>query len=204
MLAAVRALLFPPACAACDAPGPGLCAACAPPSHAAERFSIGDVPAYALGPYEGALRTAIVAMKRGLRDPLDAFAALLDGAPVRGVLVPLPTTRGRVAARGFDQAVELARRVARRRGLMHAAVLRKTGAAQERRDRSARLVACGRFSVRRGGAPLPPCVTVLDDVTTTGATVRDACAALRAAGIEVAGAVLLARTAEPRTVRGGR
>jgi predicted amidophosphoribosyltransferase len=189
----VRSWLFPSICAGCERPGPALCAGCAPGPADALRFTLDGIPAFALGPYEGALRSAVVAMKRGERDPLAAFSALLVSAPVVGTLVPLPTTRARAAARGFDQAVVLARRVARERGLSLAELLVKRGRAQEGGDRRARLAATERFRVRPGLA-LPREVTLLDDVCTTGATLRDAARTLAAAGVVVRRIVVVARS----------
>jgi predicted amidophosphoribosyltransferase len=185
-----------------------LCAACGPSARDALTFAVGGVPAFALGRYEGALRRAIVAMKNGERDPLDAFAALLAArAPLDGALIPLPTTRGRILDRGFDQSVELGRRLAALRGVACAEVLEKRGAAQAGRNRRGRLAAADRFRVRRGSSrlgatasparALPAVATLLDDVCTTGATVRDAARVLREAGVEVRRIVVLARTAEP-------
>jgi predicted amidophosphoribosyltransferase len=198
----LRTWLFPPACVGCDAPGPALCAACAPQPRDAVAFAVDGVPAFALGPYEGALRAAIVAMKHGARDPLDVFADLLaaraplgDRADPSGhdaVLVPLPTSRGRATERGFDQSVELARRLAASRGIACADVLVKRGAAQERLGRQKRLAATGRFRIRRG-AELPRGAALFDDVCTTGATARDAMGVLREAGVEVRRIVFLAR-----------
>lgn len=186
-------MLFPPACASCESPGSGLCASCAPAPHDALRFTVDRVPAFALGAYDGALRRAIVAMKHGLRDPLDPFVALLAAAPVDGVLVPLPTSRGRAAQRGFDQAVEIARRLAKRRNVSCVELLRKRGRPQAGRSRSERLTSSGRFALR-GVLPHPAAVTLLDDVCTTGATLRDALATVRGAGIAVSRIVVLART----------
>ncbi len=103
---------------------------------------------FALGPYEGGLRAAVVAMKRGQRDPLAAFAVLLDRAPLAGTLVPVPTTRRRVAERGFDQSVALAGLVAARHGVTSAELLAKHGRPQEGRGRLERLGAAGRFRLR--------------------------------------------------------
>lgn len=192
MLQLLRSWLFPPACVVCDAPGPGLCAACAPGPRDGVRFAVGGIPAYALGAYDGSLRRAVVAMKRGVRDPLDAFAALLAEAPLAGTLVPVPTTRLRAAERGFDQSVELARRIADARGVPYAALLRKRGRPQAGRRRAERLAARGRFGLVPGSA-LPEAATLLDDVCTTGATLRDASATLRDAGVRVERIVVLAR-----------
>lgn len=135
-------------------------------------------------------------MKRGERDPLDTFADLLaTRAPLEGVLVPLSTSRARVLQRGFDQSAELARRVAACRGLACAEVLVKRGRAQDGLNRRDRLAATGRFRLRRD-AVLPSAVTLLDDVCTTGATVRDAAGVLRAAGVAVRRIVVLARTGD--------
>jgi predicted amidophosphoribosyltransferase len=192
VLTALRSWIFPSSCASCDRPGTALCARCAPAPSDAVRFAIDGVPAYALGPYEGALRAAVVAMKRGERDPLTAFAGLLDRAPIDGVLVPLPTTRRRAGERGFDQSVALGRLIARRRTIACAELLEKHGGAQAGRGRRERLAAGGRFRLRRG-VNVPPLVTVFDDVCTTGATLRDALGVLRGAGAAVAGIVVLAR-----------
>jgi predicted amidophosphoribosyltransferase len=190
----VRTWLFPAACVACDVPGPALCERCAPAPRDAVAFALDGIPAFALGAYDGALRRAVVAMKRGERDPLDVFARLLaDRAPLDGTLVPLPTSLARTLDRGFDQSVELARRVALRRGVACAELLRKRGRPQEKQPRRARLAATDRFRLR-DGVRLPAAVTLLDDVCTTGATVRDAARTLRAAGADVRGVVVVARS----------
>jgi predicted amidophosphoribosyltransferase len=168
-------------------------------------FTLDGVPAFALGSYAGTLREAIVAMKHGERDPIDAFATLLDAAPIEGALIPLPTTRARAAQRGFDQSVAIVRRVAERRGLPWADLLEKHGAPQAGRDRADRLRPAKRFALKHGIA-LPACVTVFDDVCTTGGTLTDALLTLREAGVEVRRIVVLARklAAEPRALRAGR
>lgn len=194
MLDLLRTWLFPPACAGCDAPGPALCAACAPAPRDAIAFELCGVAAFALGRYDGALRRAILAMKNGQRDPLAVFADLLAArAAVSGVLVPLPTSRARVLERGFDQSVEITRRFAQRRNAPMAEVLVKRGAPQDGRSRHQRLAAAGRFRVRTG-VSLPESATLLDDVCTTGATARDAASLLREAGVEVRRMLFLART----------
>jgi len=199
MLDLLRAWLFPSACANCDALGPGLCSRCAPSLHDAIDFEVDGVPAFALGAYEGGLRRAIVAVKHGERDPLHALGALLAArAPVVGVLVPMATSPARRAERGFDQSVELARGVAAQRGLACVEPLRKRGAAQDGRSRAARMRVTGRFRLDPGVA-LPPAVTLVDDVCTTGATAADAMRTLAAAGTAVRRLVFLARTAPDRT-----
>lgn len=193
MIEWLRRRLFPPACVVCDAPGPALCAACAPASGGIA-FAVDGVPAFALGAYDGPLRQAVVAMKRGQRDPVDAFAALLAAAPLplHGPLVPLPTTGRRAAARGFDQAVLLARALARLRGVACVELLDKRGRPQAGRSRRERLAGSGRFRLR-AGVPAPPEVTLLDDVCTTGATLRDALRTVSDAGIVARGIVVVAR-----------
>ena len=194
----MRAWLFPSACAGCDALGPGLCARCAPTLHDAIDFDVGGIPAFALGAYDGPLRRAIVAVKHGERDPLEPLAELLSArAPVIGALVPLSTSWSRSAERGFDQSVELARRVAQRRGLPFVEPLRKHGGAQDGRSRAARLRATGRFRLD-ARVELPAIVTLLDDVCTTGATASDAVRTLASAGVAVRRLVFLARTAADR------
>ena len=194
MLDFVRTWLFPAACVACDVPGPALCDRCAPAPCDAVAFSLDGIPAFALGAYDGALRRAIVAMKNGERDPLDVFADLLASrASLDGALVPLPTSRGRIAERGFDQSVELARRVAARRGVACAELLHKHGRPQEGCGRRERLAAAGRFRLR-AGVVLPAAATLLDDVCTTGATARDAARLLRSAGVDVRRIVVVARS----------
>ncbi len=105
--------------------------------------------------------------------------------PGRPVVVPVPTAGPRAAARGLDHAAVLAAAVAGavggvtvRRVLRHAG-----GARQAGRSRPARLDAAGR-TIRPTGRRLPSGVTaiVVDDVRTTGATVRVAASRLRDAG----------------------
>jgi predicted amidophosphoribosyltransferase len=185
----------------CDAPHVALCAGCAPSP--AERLTgaVANVAVSAAGSYDGMLRRAIVALKHGERAYLDPFADLLAGLIPAGVpLVPLPTSRRRRAARGFDQAVELARRAASRQKSVCCDILVKRGLAQRGLSRRARLAAGGRFHLKAGAAA-PEFAIVVDDVWTTGATLADGIAALRAAGVAVVRAAVLARTPPGRNSR---
>jgi predicted amidophosphoribosyltransferase len=204
MWRALRPWLFPVWCIGCGRPEKALCAACAASAARPFTVTIASIPVRAAGEYGGPLRDAILALKRGERAYLDPLAALLAALVLPGtVLVPVSTTPRRAAARGFDQARELARRVAICRAGRCADVLRKHGAAQRGLGRGDRLHARGRFTVRSGAA-VPPQAVLLDDVLTTGATLHDAARVLAAAGCRVLGAVVIARTPPGReTPRGG-
>ncbi len=197
----LRRWFFPVSCVGCDVPDVALCAACAPAPAQRVSGDVANVAVTAAGSYDGVLRRAIVAMKHGERAYLDPFAELIAGLIAPGVpLVPLPTSRRRRAARGFDQAIELARRAALRRQAPCCDILLKRGSAQRGLNRRARLAAGGRFHLK-AGAVAPELAVVVDDVWTTGATLADGIAALRAAGVAVVGAVVLARTAPGRNSR---
>ena len=102
------------------------------------------------------------------------------------VLIPVPLTRRRLRQRGFNQAALLARSTARRLGLPsvpgHLARIRNTPP-QRSLPRSARLT-----NVRAAFAVKRPItygrVALVDDVSTTGATVHAASTALLAGGAE--------------------
>jgi predicted amidophosphoribosyltransferase len=229
LAAALTDLVLPRTCAGCGLPGSVLCRSCSawltvPQVAAPRRVPWGFPPTVAAGPYAGPVRPAVVAFKdRGraeLAAPLGtalalAVAALLavTGEPA-AVLVPVPSSRTALRARGRDHVRELAVRAA--------AELRTSGPAAEvarvlvRRGRvrdSAGLAAherranlAGSFTVR-GRLP-EGLLVVVDDVVTSGATLTEAAAALTAArrpeGLPVVAAVVAAtpRRADGNSSRG--
>jgi len=113
-------------------------------------------------------------------------------------LLPLPLHRERLRRRGYDQALELARPLARALDLPLA-----TGRLERAKPTSAqsRLDAAGRTRNMRGafrvvaGKPLPAHVVLVDDVMTTGATLHAAARILLAAGVQRVDAWVCARVA---------
>jgi ComF family protein len=102
-------------------------------------------------------------------------------------LLPVPLHRHRLRRRGFNQAVELARPVAVGLGLeLQPRLCERVRAtlAQSGLDslamRTENVRGAFRYSSR---LPPPRSVAVLDDVVTTGATVRELVRTLRAAGV---------------------
>ena len=118
----------------------------------------------------------------------------LDALAPHAVLVPVPLHRGRLLRRGYDQAGLLTRALARETGLPEEPALlrvratrRQVGLTEAERTENVH----GAFATR-GPVPARPMVLV-DDVFTTGATVRAASAALREAGAQWVYVLTLAR-----------
>jgi predicted amidophosphoribosyltransferase len=192
--------LDPPRCAGCDAAGAWFCEACFALQGAGVTFEAGGLAGFALGAYAGSLRSAVLAFKDGRRPVGLVLAQRLAGragavVEPETILVPVPTTRERRLQRGYDPGLFLARELGRHCGLACAAVLRRTGSdAQRGRGRAARLEARGRYACRDATSLRGREVVLVDDVATTGSTLRDCSAALEAHGASPRGALVLART----------
>lgn len=107
-------------------------------------------------------------------------------ASLPSLLLPVPLHTARLRQRGYNQALELAKPLARAYGLSlrHDLLLRQraTGAQTELDARERRRNVRGAFALRPG-AVLPAHVALLDDVMTTGATLAECARVLRRAGV---------------------
>jgi ComF family protein len=155
--------------------------------------------ARAVGPYEGALRAIVHALKyegcRSLARPLatlmqERCPSVLAGADV---VVPVPLHRSRRLTRGFNQADDLARAL----GPPISRALRRVRATQPQTS----LPAGQRHrNVRDAFAPRPAArrlsgltVVLVDDVSTTGATLEACALVLGRQGVREVRALTAAR-----------
>lgn len=190
--------LFRTGCVLCQAGREPLCNGCGrqllPPPTSTIR-GIGAVPA--LFAYEGTGAAVVRALK--YRDGRRLVGPLADG--LCGLVPPghltlvswIPTSNARRNHRGFDQAELLARALARRLGVPCRRVLRRlAGPSQTGRSRAERLGNVGFRPV--SSAVGSGQIVVVDDVCTTGATVRSARRAMRSIPGAEPAFVVVART----------
>lgn len=150
--------------------------------------------------YTGAARDLVAAWKEhGLRRAGDLAADLVAerlAAPAADVITSIPPDPSRLLVRGHHPAERLARGLAARWSLPHAALLVRAGATPSSRQTG--LARADRLKNARGAfvavAATPRCVLLVDDVYTTGATVSAAATALRRAGAREVDVVTFART----------
>lgn len=126
------------------------------------------------------------------------LAALLDERlpllPASTVIVPVPTVAGHVRQRGYDHALLLARQVARARGLsLERPLRRRTATTQRGADKATREAQAKTTFVVRGPLTQDVPYLLVDDVTTTGATLYYGAKALREAGASEVWVAAIAR-----------
>ncbi len=167
----------------------------------------GAFPVRSLTSFGGLPRELVHRLKYGslkcLGKPLGDLMGRRFQPPGRVILVPVPLHRG--SGRAFNQSLEIARGISREWGCAVAEKL----AWKARRPSQVGLSPGLRKKLPQGSIAwkgaidkgLP--VVLVDDVCTTGATLRVAAGAVRAAGGRVAGALVWALAGAPCTGAGG-
>lgn len=134
-----------------------------------------------------------------------ALGALWQREPLTveqpALIVPVPLHRTRLRRRGYNQALELARPLAKALGVpCRHDVLRRVRATDAQTELDAvtrRRNVRAAFAVREG-IVLPSHVAVLDDVMTTGATLAECARVLKHAGVQRVDVWALARAPSRR------
>jgi ComF family protein len=137
----------------------------------------------------------------------DRLAARLDAEPElpTDLVLPVPLSEQRLHERGFNQSWELARRIARRRGLAadpHTLLRIRHTEHQPGLDAHARRVNLQHaflVAPRQAHRIVGRHIALVDDVLTTGATAWEAARTLRAAGVASVQLWVVARAAAPGT-----
>ncbi|WP_241565858.1 ComF family protein [Prescottella agglutinans] len=216
-------LVLPAECGGCGDPGSAWCERCRRaladvPVAVSTRVDPG-VPVWALGPYSGPRRGAVIAGKeRGRRDLAAPIGLALAGAVVTlrrwgelappGAaplcLVPAPTRARAARSRGGDPVLRSARVAARALGTdcrvwpalsMRRGVRDSVGlsAAQRQENLAGRIrVSESARDDRSAAGRRGAEVVIVDDVVTTGATAAESVRALGAAGVRVAAVLVVA------------
>lgn len=111
------------------------------------------------------------------------------------LLVPIPTATMRIRQRGYDHTRLLARQLSRLTGLSAMSCLARIGQTRQVGSKSTvrRLQLEGAFWVKRPRLVKDAQILLIDDITTTGATLETAAQVLKQAGAKTVDAVVFAQ-----------
>ncbi len=195
-------MLLEAGCVVCASRSGPVCARCAAALRPAHDLTVPDLDTCRAGfVFDEQVRPIITAFKyrRQRRIASWCAASVIDLVPqVADVITWIPATPERRRMRGFDQAGEIARCLSRSTGVPRSRLLdrarsdgRQTGLNRSERQQGPELVA------KRG---VPSFVVLVDDVVTTGSSMRVAARALRLAGADRVVGVAIAATPLRRDV----
>lgn len=188
-------VLWPVDCASCQAPAKTLCETCLA-QWQPETRDVAGMPVTVLGSYENGLRAAVLASKEhGAVSVTKKLASrLATVCPETDAVVSVPASASGLRKRGFHAVATLTSVVARKTSSRRLSLRFQSGGqtVQKQRDEQARRTADRHMigPLRLKGLR----AVVIDDVVTTGATLKHACNAVRDAGGEVVGILALAHT----------
>ncbi len=208
MVPMLDSLLAPPRCMGCGADGPPWCRICAATTPADPTLRDLGMPVIAVHAFEGPLRRVVIAWKeegraearrlvqRWLSLALGPLRSAMPGA----IVVAIPSSPSAERRRGLAHLEQVLAAVCPED--LRTGALRSVGA---RADQST----LGRVARARNMAgafawegPTDRPVIVVDDIVTTGATMRAAAATLHASGVERAVGLTLAWRPESTLLRG--
>lgn len=153
---------------------------------------------FCLGWRRGLLRQLVDNYKFQLnRELAETLAELLNEIIISDenlIIISLPTTRQHNRQRGFDHMQLIARKLAKRRGWQTANLLRRHHQTSQRGlNRATRLTNAEDLFYCPKSLDFDSHYLLIDDVYTTGATLRAAIAALRQAGAKQISVAIVAR-----------
>jgi ComF family protein len=124
----------------------------------------------------------------------DLLLARVSELPTNTVIIPLPTAGAHIRQRGYDHIDLVAKRFAKKRRLKLSAVIERTGSDKQRGANRSQRIAQAKiaFRVRVALDPTVPYL-LIDDVVTTGASLKYATLALQAAGAREIWVAVIAR-----------
>lgn len=219
-LESLISLLAPHKCLACGVDGQPLCESCrlsvlvSPPPrcyrcHAASfqsrvcqkcRKSVALGHVWVASDYQAEAKELIRRFKferagSAVKPVADTIEAVLPDLPSQTLVVHIPTANSRVRARGYDQAQLIAKHLAKTRGWKHQTLLLRRGSSRQvgsgRIDRFAQiestLLPVKIDQVKKAQ------ILLIDDVTTTGATLEAAAKLLKKAGAKSVNAAVFAQ-----------
>ncbi|WP_055427049.1 ComF family protein [Bifidobacterium aesculapii] len=216
LVADMTNLILPRGCAGCDAPDEVLCPSCAALFACVVPFTppADGIASYACSVYKGATRRVILAWKdhadaecdRALSGAMRVLASQVTRTVTGGammVVVPAPSSARSARRRGRRHLMPVARSLAawyRSMGVRARAVdalsVHAAGKAVETMGRAGRVarVTGSHINVRDAASVRGCDVILIDDIVTTGATMRACVTSLEAAGGRVAACLALAST----------
>ena len=170
-----------------------------------DRYWQGDLPLFAWGKYEGSVKQSIGKLKYdGNQSIGNLYGEWLAASwqrltptslSAKLIVIPVPLHADKLTSRGFNQAELIARGFCHITGSKLDLSLQRTRStiAQFGLSKSARQEnVAGAFTLVNSRLKSGDTVLLIDDIYTTGATVRSAAAVIRSIGVNVCGVAVIA------------
>lgn len=149
--------------------------------------------------YEGAAKDLVQLMKfqrarAAAQDIAECMSKTLPILPKDVVVCHVPTADKRIRQRGYDQAQQIARYLSAHKGLEYASLLSRVGSTRQLgASRKARFVQADKAFEAGNAKTTGAHILLVDDVTTSGATLEAAAKKLKKAGAKTIDAVVFAQ-----------